>query len=140
MIATIASASVTFIVATFFVILSFKYTPSSTAEAIQYIVSKLILLSTLSFAIYWCSKNYRSSKHNETLNKHRANALMTFKAFVEGSNDNQVKDAILLHAAQAAFVNRQTGYESQEKDTQSINPVVEILGKSVAKSSVPGDS
>lgn len=132
--ATIWSTGVTLTVAIIFVVISFKYTPASTAEAIQYVVSKIILLSTLSFGIFWCARNYKSSKHNETLNKHRANALMTFKAFVEGSNDNQVKEAILLQAAQAAFVNRPTGYESQEKESQTINPVVEILGKSLAKS------
>ncbi len=132
--ATIWSAIITLVVATIFVLISFKYKPENTAVAIQYVVSKLILLSTLSFGIFWCARNYKSSKHNETLNKHRANALMTFRAFVEGSGDQQIKEAILLQAAQAAFVNRPTGYESQEKESQAINPVVEILGKSVAKS------
>ncbi|MFC1532743.1 hypothetical protein ACFL7M_05180 [Thermodesulfobacteriota bacterium] len=132
--ATIWTSIITLLVAIFFVIISFKYRPENIAAAIQYVVSKLILLSTLSFGIFWCAKNYKSSKHNETLNKHRANALMTFRAFVEGSGDQQVKEAILLQAAQAAFVNRPTGYESQEKESQAINPVVEILGKTVAKS------
>lgn len=132
--ATIWSSGITLIVAITFVIISFTYHPSTTAAAIQYVVSKLILLSTLSFGIYWCARNYKSSKHNETLNKHRANALMTFRAFVEGSGDQQIKEAILLQAAQAAFVNRPTGYEGQEKESQAINPVVEILGKTVAKS------
>ncbi len=134
LIATIASAIVTLIVAVSFVFISFMYKPETTAAAIQYVVSKLILLSTLSFGIFWCARNYKSSKHNETLNKHRANALMTFRAFVEGSGDNRIKEAILLQAAQAAFVNRPTGYESQEKEQQAINPVVEILGKSLVKS------
>ena len=128
------SLALTIGVAIFFVTFSLKYTPASTAQAIQYVVSKVILLSTLSFGVFWCSRNYKSSKHNETLNKHRANALMTFQAFVAGSGDSQVKEAILLQAAQAAFVNRPTGYESQEKESQAINPVVEILGKSMAKS------
>lgn len=132
--ATIWSSIITLIVAIIFVIISFKYKPENTAAAIQYVVSKLILLSTLSFGIFWCARNFKSSKHNETLNKHRANALMTFRAFVEGSGDQQIKEAILLQAAQAAFVNRPTGYESQEKESQTINPVVEILGKTVAKS------
>ena len=132
--ATIATASITLLVAIGFVFLSFKYTPATTAVAIQYIVSKIILLSTLSFGIFWCARNYKSSKHNETLNKHRANALMTFRAFVEGSEDQTIKDAILLQTSQAAFSNRPTGYESQEKETQTINPVVEILGKSLEKS------
>jgi len=132
--ATIWTSIITLLVAISFVIISFKYKPENTAAAIQYVVSKLILLSTLSFGIFWCARNFKSSKHNETLNKHRANALMTFRAFVEGSGDPQVKEAILLQAAQAAFVNRPTGYESQEKESQAINPVVEILGKTVAKS------
>ena len=134
LIATIGASIVTLAVAVIFVLISFKYKPESTAVAIQYVVSKLILLSILSFGIFWCSRNYKSSKHNETLNKHRANALMTFRAFVEGSGDQQIKEAILLQAAQAAFVNRPTGYEAQEKESQTINPVVEILGKSVVKS------
>lgn len=132
--ATIWASGITLAVAILFVFISFNYQPDSTAAAIQYVVSKLILLSTLSFGIYWCARNYKSSKHNETLNKHRANALMTFRAFVEGSGDQQIKEAILLQAAQAAFINRPTGYEGQEKESQTINPVVEILGKTVAKS------
>lgn len=135
LIATIATSLITLIVAIGFVILSFHYAPATTAVAIQYVASKIILLSTLSFSIYWCAKNYKSSKHNETLNKHRANALMTFRAFVEGSDDQTIKDAILLQTSQAAFSNRPTGYENQEKETQTINPVVEILGKSLASSS-----
>ena len=131
--ATIWTSSITLVVAVIFVLLSFNYRPESTAVAIQYVVSKLILLSTLSFGIFWCARNYKSSKHNETLNKHRANALMTFRAFVEGSAETQVKDAILLQAAQAAFVNRPTGYEAQDKESQIINPIVEILGRTIPK-------
>jgi hypothetical protein len=60
---------------------------------------------------------------------------MTFRAFVEGASDPAVKDAILLHAAQAAFSPRPTAYDSPEKDTTPINPVVEILGKTIPKAS-----
>ena len=133
LIATISTSVITLLVAVGFVLLSFKYKPETTAVAIQYVVSKIILLSTLSFGIFWSARNYKSSKHNETLNKYRANALMTFRAFVEGSEDKTVKDAILLQTSQAAFSNRPTGYESQEKEAQTINPVVEILGKTITK-------
>lgn len=133
LIATISTSVITLLVAVGFVLFSLKYKPETTAVAIQYVVSKIILLSTLSFCIFWSARNYKSSKHNETLNKHRANALMTFRAFVEGSEDQTVKDAILLQTSQAAFSNRPTGYESQEKEAQTINPVVEILGKSLTK-------
>ncbi len=138
LIATITISVITLLVAIGFLFISFKYKLEITAVAIQYAVSKVILLSTLSFGIFWCARNYKSSKHNETLNKHRANALMTFRAFVEGSEDPTIKDAILLQTAQAAFSNRPTGYENQEKEAQTVSPVVEILGKSLAKTGGTG--
>lgn len=131
--ATVVIAVVTVLVALGGVGLAFAYQPPTTQAAIQYLVAKLILLSTLSFSILWCSKNHKAHKHNETLNQHRANALMTFRAFVEGTSNEGVKDALLLHAAQAAFAPRPTAYDSQETDHQPINPVVEIFGKALSK-------
>ncbi len=134
LISTIAVSSVTLLVTIFFFVTSFLYKPETTAIAIQHVFSKIILLSVLSFGIYWCARNYKSQKYNQTLNKHRANALMTFRAFVEGGEDERIKDAILVQAAQAAFASRPTGFDSQEKESQAVNPVVEILGKPFMKS------
>lgn len=121
------------LLAVYFFIASFYYKPTSLQEVIQYIVTKVILLSTLSFGIFWCARNYKAEKHNQTLNQHRANALMTFRAFVEGTDDVRVKDAILIQAAQAVFTPRPTGFDSPEKEAQAISPIVEILGKSITK-------
>ncbi len=127
--ATIICGVVTFAAASAAFGMVFYYQPANTAAAVQYVVAKLIVLSTLSFGIFWSARNYKSQKHNETLNKHRANALMTFRTFVEGTSDTRVKDAILLQAAQAAFSGRPTGFDAPDKDAQKISPVVEILGK-----------
>ena len=131
---TIATASVTLIAAIAFLVTAFVYRPADLGAAVQYVVAKLLVLSTLSFAVFWCARHYRSQKHNETLNKHRANALMTFRAFVEGTSDERVKDAILLQASQAAFSGRPTGFDAPEKEPATINPVVEILGKTLPQS------
>jgi hypothetical protein len=58
---------------------------------------------------------------------------MTFRAFVEGTSDDRVKDAILLQAAQAAFSPRPTGFDTAEMEIHPISPVVEILGKTLPK-------
>ena len=131
--ATVVVATVTILTAVAAVITVFFYQPATTPIVIQYVVAKVILLSTLSFAILLCGKNYKAHKHNETLDQHRANALMTFRAFIEGTSDPAVKDAILLHAAQAAFTPRPTAFDSPEKDSHPINPIVEVLGKNIAK-------
>jgi hypothetical protein len=133
--ATIVMASITFVAAVAALVTAFFYHPESLKVTIQYIVAKLLVLSTLSFVVLWCARNYKSQKHNETLNKHRANALMSFRAFVEGTSDDRVKDAILLQAAHAAFSGRPTGFDAAEKELQTINPVVEILGKTLPQSS-----
>jgi hypothetical protein len=136
--ATGISATLTLLVALVGFVAAFTYQPATTAAAIQYVVAKLIVLSTMTLVVVWCARNYKSQKHNQTVNKHRANALMTFRAFVEGTSDERVKDAILLQASQAAFAGRPTGFDSPDKDTQTINPVVEILGKSIPKTSDGG--
>lgn len=126
---TIALAAVTLVAALLSFIWSLHYTPESTPAAIQYFGGKLIVLSVLSFGIFWSSRNYKAHKHNETLNTHRADALLTFRTFVEGTSDPRVKDAILLQAAQAAFGSRPTGFDSAEPETTSIHPVVDVLGR-----------
>lgn len=133
--ATIVMATITIFAAAAALITAFVYHPKDLAATIQYVVAKLLVLSTLSFVVLWCARNYRSQKHNETLNKHRANALMTFRAFVEGTSDDRVKDAILLQAAQSAFSGRPTGFDAPEKESSTINPVVEVLGKTLPPSS-----
>ena len=133
--ATIITSAITLISAIAFLIVGHYYQPATSAAAVQYLVSKILILSTLSFGIFWSARNYKAEKHNETLNQHRANALMTFKAFYEGSDDPQIKAAILLHAAQAAFNARPTGYDGQDKEVPTTNPIVEVIGKSIRPSS-----
>ena len=132
--ATVWMAGGTLAIAVAALVTAFIYHPEDLASTVQYVVAKLLVFSTMSFGVFWCARNYRSQKHNETLNRHRAKALMTFRAFVEGTAEARVKDAILLQAAQAAFSGRPTGFDSPEKDSQTVNPVVEILGKTFSQS------
>jgi len=111
------------------------YRPTDLPATIQYISAKILVLSALSVALFWAVRNYKAHKHNSTLCRHRANALMTFKAFVEGTSDEGVKDAILLQAAQAAFANRSTGFDSQDKESATVSPIVEVLGRTVSQHS-----
>lgn len=63
--ATIECAVVTFLAAVAGLVTALMYQPPTTAAAIQYVAAKLIVLSTLSFALLWCGRNYKSQKHNE---------------------------------------------------------------------------
>jgi|YNPMSStandDraft_1061717.scaffolds.fasta_scaffold32571_2 hypothetical protein len=124
----------TFFATLVFLVSAFLYHPADLSKAFQYVVAKLLVLSVLYFTTVWCTRIYRAQKHNETLNRHRANALKTFQAFVEGTSDDRVKDAILLQAAQAVFAGRSTGFDYPERELPTINPVVEVLGRTLPQS------
>ncbi|GAB5496809.1 MAG: hypothetical protein Phyf2KO_18890 [Phycisphaerales bacterium] len=86
------------------------------AKAIQIIASKLLIMSALSYTTIWCAKNYRARQHNVVVNRHRQRALSTFQTFVHGTENEAVKDTILVAAAGAAFAARASGYEDARED------------------------
>ena len=89
-----------------------KATPAPSQTAIHtMIISRVVLMSLLSFALVWMARNYRASRHNAVVNRHRENDLKTFRAFVEGPQDDpQVRNAILLQASQSIFAPQTSGY------------------------------
>lgn len=90
-------------------------------------VTKVFLISTLYYFLIFCAKNYRSHRHNGTINKHRCNALKTFEAFIKASDsDPDTKNAVLLQTTQSIFANQHTGYISHETDHEP-NKIVEII-------------
>lgn len=99
----------------------------STSEGIQLIVSKFVLYSLLVGAIVWAGKVYRSHRHNSVVNKHRANALSSFRAFVESTADDQVRNAILTHAAHCIYTPQSTGYVNSDSDFSSSPQIIEIV-------------
>jgi len=106
---------------------------ANTREIIQYTLTKLVILSTMFYALSICSRNYKAHKHNSLLNQHRQNALTTFETFSKAAGpDDQTKNAVLLEATHTIFSNQQTGYLSSDKETDSSNKIIEII-KSVAK-------
>lgn len=120
------------VVAAIIFIFVFPDTTSSSAEIIQFSITKVIVLSAMFYGLSICNRNYKAHKHNATLNKHRQNALSTFETFSKAAGtDTQTKNAVLIEATHTIFSNQQTGYLNSEKDNESSNKIVEII-KNVA--------
>lgn len=111
---------------------SIKFTLNDTNK-LPFIVSKIVILSILSFGIFWSSRNYKAHKHNQILNEHRANALNTFTKYYHGTEEKDIQSAILLQASHSAFSYRSTGYDNQDKEIQSINPIMDFIKKTTVK-------
>lgn len=85
-----------------------------------------ILISLISYAIVLCTKNYFAEKHNQNINKHRANCLGTYNTFVD-SADEERKAAILLHATNTIFSHQTSGYLARESEPNNPNPIIEVI-------------
>lgn len=101
------------------------------SDLIKEITIRLAVLSFGLFFTSWATSNFKANRHNEIVNRHRAISIATFRAFVEGTNNPQVKEAILLQAAQAAFRPQESGYSEGNSIRDPQNTVVEILRKIV---------
>ena len=87
--------------------------PTSNYEAVQLATSKILLFGVLTYMLILCSKNFLSHKHNEIINRHRQNALMTFKALVDSASVPEKQDIVLTHASSCIFSPQETGYAKQ---------------------------
>jgi hypothetical protein len=110
--------------------------PLSTYDAVQLATSKILIFSVISFVLFLSAKNFLSHKHNATVNRHRQNALMTYKSLVEAAGDKQqASDAILIHAAACIYSPQPTGYTGSGSDMQGAKSVVELLSKPISTAS-----
>lgn len=89
-----------------------------------------VIVSFLSFGMVICFKNYFAEKHNQLVNAHKGNCLSSFNTFVDAA-DEERKAALLLQASQTIFSHQKSGFLSKEADSQSPNPIIEVV-KNVA--------
>jgi hypothetical protein len=85
-----------------------------TIHDLQNIVSRIVMVTILYFFVILCGRNYASCRHNYTVNRHRRNAMQTFKAFAAASSDPATKEFMLRQAAACAFTPQQSGYLKDE--------------------------
>jgi len=122
-----------FAVATIASLLAFLYfytlpSEATSAQIFQYATSKFVIVGLLFAATAWCGKLYKSSKHQASINKHRANALKTFQAFTKAAGDDDTRNAVLLETTRSIFALAASGYlDEAGKSAESHVNVVDVL-------------
>jgi hypothetical protein len=105
---------------------------TSMIAAAHQIAAKVILLSLAFGLVVFFARNYATTRHNFIINKHRATALLTFQAFVNGTADPQTKDEVLVAAARSIFAPQTTGYLRKDA-VQLGGPLLEMLRSAGSK-------
>jgi hypothetical protein len=104
-----------------------KFASFTLNQVVQFNITKVLTLTALFYGLTICNKNFKSSKHNEIINKHRGNALASFQAFVEAPTaDSSTKNAVLLEATKTIYSAQSTGYLASENE-DSPNKFVEVI-------------
>ena len=99
----------------------------TTSEAVSAFGGRLAILTFFAFVLGFTVRQYTSSKHNETVNLHRANALRTFTTFVGAASDQEMKDAVLLEATRAIFAPQPSGFLRAGHETESPSTIIEVI-------------
>jgi len=98
-----------------------------TAQAVQVVIAKILVFSVLSFGVVWSGKQYRASRHNYVVNKHRRNALRTFETFIKAAGDEQTKNAVLLQTTKAIFAQEASGFTTNDSTSSSSPQMIEVI-------------
>lgn len=101
----------------------------STGEVVFYAVTRLAAFSVFVYALFFCAKNYAAHRHNYVVNKHRFNALRTYRAFIEASPTPETRNIVLMQAARCIYEQRDSGYTKSggnDGNTVNLSPVETI--------------
>lgn len=103
-------------------------TPTNTYETVQFTFGKVLVFFVLAYVLALCAKNFLSNRHNEIVNRHRQNALMTYKSLVDAGGTPEARDVILNHAASSVYRLHDTGYtKAADSSGSSSSSIVEML-------------
>lgn len=108
--------------------------PEEVAAILQYTTMRIVILGLLFTGTVWCGRMYKTNKHQQSINKHRANALQTFQAFVEATDDPAIRDAVLMETTRSIFTIAPSGYLGEiDKSPDAGSRIVQVI-KAASKS------
>lgn len=113
-------------------IFSMVWTPENPYQTAQIALSKVLIFSTIGFMLFLSSRTLLAHRHNEVVNRHRQNALLTFNALVEASGDQQTREVVLTHASACIFAPQETGFGKQPSSASPAS-ILEILPRAFSQ-------
>jgi hypothetical protein len=102
--------------------------PADTYQALQFGLSKLLIFSTIAFMLYLCARTLMAHRHNEVVNRHRQNALLTFNALADAATKPEARDVVLTQASACIYAPQDSGF-SKSTGSQPSGSLVEIVPK-----------
>lgn len=103
-------------------------------RAVQITTSKVLIFVTIAYMLILAARNYLAHTHNAVVNRHRQNALMTFKALTDATKGDGAKDIVLSYAASCIFAPQETAYTKTGGSAGLAKSFIELLPHTSGKS------
>lgn len=87
---------------------------------ISILLTKIFILSVIAILINHTLKNLNAQRHLYATNKFKANALASFKAFIDATSDEQVINKIIDKVSSAVYTQGVSGYLSKDDKQATI--------------------
>ncbi|MBX7249797.1 MAG: hypothetical protein K1X35_12230 [Caulobacteraceae bacterium] len=112
--------------------LNFEYGGMKAVQGAQLVTAKLLAAAVIAYIASVCVRSFQANRHNQAVNQHRQNALLSFGALVESAGEND-RSTVLTHAAVAIFAQQETGFtrgapQPPEITSNVVNTIPRILG------------
>lgn len=98
-----------------------------TARLWPMLALKGVVVSIASILLFICVRSFSACRHNMIVNRHRENALSTFKLFSEAAQDPDTRNAVLMEATKAVFAQAPSGYLKAANETNPSTHIVELV-------------
>jgi hypothetical protein len=105
--------------------------PENAYQAVQLTIAKVLIFSTLAYLLFLSARTLLAHRHNEIVNKHRQNALLTFNALAEAASSEQTREVVLTHASACIFAPQESGF-AKPGGGQTPQSLVEVLPRVMA--------
>ena len=87
-----------------------EWTPELVYMTVRMVITRLLVFAVLGYALFFCARNYMAHRHNAIVNRHRRNALATYRMLARANMDPGNADIILTQAARFIYAPQDSGY------------------------------
>ena len=100
-------------------------------------VSRATLIGLLISGGVWCGKNYRIVRHQQSVNRHKANGLKSFLLFRDAAdNDEATRNTVLLETTKAIFSTPDSGFITSNSNPSNNGAEIRIVDSTRAVSAM----
>jgi hypothetical protein len=97
------------------------------AQIAGQILARITLLSIPASSLGVAVRQYSAARHNWVVATHRSNALWSYQAFAEATEDKSAKDSLLAPAIALIFTPKHTGYSKAVSSTETTFLFAELI-------------